>query len=343
MTDLLNMNGKLRICYGTCNPALGKAVVEHLNLPGTEIILKAQQFADGEILTDYDSTLRGCDLFIVQPVSVPDVNAALMELLLAIDAAKRACAARVTAVIPYYGYARQDRKAKMRQPISAKVVADMLTAVGVNHVVSIDIHTQQIQGFFSASVPLDFIPGDMIFLPALCKLYKETKFMVASTDAGGAARCRELAHKFNTDIAIVDKKRNYDAMNQSEVMSVIGDVTGRNVVIYDDMCDTAGSLCKAAAAIKRAGAVKVFGCVTHAVLSADAAQKIRDSVFDQVFFSDTIHIPDEKLAVMGKVTIISCAEILATVVRVIHLEESLGNYIQCQKELIAKLINDECQ
>lgn len=223
----------------------------------------------------------------------------------------------------------------MRQPISARVVADMLQSAGTNRVIALDIHTQQIQGFFGSETPLDFIPGDLVFLDTLKELFHEAPFIVSSTDAGGASRCRDLAAKFNVDIVIVDKRR--PRPNVSEVMNVIGDVKGKNVVLYDDICDTGGSLCKAAQALKNAGAQKVYGCVTHAVLSNNAAELISKSCFEKLYFSDSIFIPEEKLKQMGdKVQIISCAPLIAKIINIVHSEESYGEFLSKVKHDVAE-------
>lgn len=196
----------------------------------------------------------------------------------------------------------------------------MLTTAGVNHVVTVDIHVQQIQGFFPATVPLDFLLGDLVFLERLAEIARTKKFIIASTDAGGTSRCRELAMKLQTDLAIIDKRRYAD--NEAEVMNVIGDVRGQIVVLYDDICDTAGSLCHAAEALFAHGALEVYGCVTHPVLSGPACQRIRDSKFTRVFLSDSIPVSKEQLDMMGKVEIISCAGILANCIAYIHLDKS---------------------
>eukprot|EP00768_Dysnectes_brevis_P008378 gnl/Dysnectes_brevis/754_a829_3683.p1 GENE.gnl/Dysnectes_brevis/754_a829_3683~~gnl/Dysnectes_brevis/754_a829_3683.p1 ORF type:complete len:346 (+),score=94.73 gnl/Dysnectes_brevis/754_a829_3683:53-1090(+) len=315
-----------KVVSGSSNRPLAARVSTALSTPLA--VLTSKTFEDGEISVRFEQHVRGDDLFIVQPVCPPHVNDAMIELLLIIDAAKRASAKRVTAIMPYYGYARQDRKALPRTPISAKLVADMLVTAGVDRVVLLDVHAPQIQGFFPAKVPVDHIPGHFCFIQPILDMVSEGEpITVVSPDVGGAARARRLARFLQAELAIVDKRR--EVANHCEVMNVVGSVTGRTCVLYDDMIDTGRSLCKSAAAIKSAGATRVIACATHGLLSGEAAERLRDSVIDKVLLSDTVPISPEKRAALGsKLVIVSCAELLAAAIECVHSESSLGTRLQ---------------
>ncbi|KAH0572820.1 Ribose-phosphate pyrophosphokinase [Spironucleus salmonicida] len=318
-------HGKVVITYGTTMKHLGPQIIESLGFEENFIALRTKKFMDTEICLDFESSVRGSDLFIIQSICGPEVNDAFMETLLAIDAARRASAHRITLVMPYYGYARQDRVAYPRQPLSAKVIADCLQTVGIDRIIVCDIHVPQIQGFFSSRTSFDHVRGKHIFISRLAELHKDLKFIVSSTDAGGACRCRELAQLLSTNLVILDKRRYAD--NQAEVMNVIGDVTGANVILYDDICDTAGSLVHAGDALLKAGANKIFAAITHPVLSGPAVERLMNSKFEKLFFSDSIPISEEKAQKLGKrLEIISCKDAVANVIKCIHEDISIGDY-----------------
>ena len=280
----------VKIFSANSNPAVAKAIAEGLGLPlGKSAV---ETFSDGEIAVSILESVRGSDVFVVQSTCQP-VNNNLMELLIMIDAFKRASAARITAVIPYFGYARQDRKAKARDPISAKLVADLITTAGADRVLAMDLHAPQIQGFFN--IPVDHLLGQALLAPYFNEKFKGKKkdLIVVSPDIGSVTRARTLAHKLEVPIAIVDKRRA--KANVSEVCNIIGDVKDKTVIIIDDMIDTAGTLCNAGAAmIERGGAKEVYACASHGVLSGPAIERIKNSVFKEVVILDTIPLPEEK-------------------------------------------------
>ena len=277
------------------------------------------RFSDGEISVQINENVRGSDVFIVQSTCNP-TNDNLMELIVMVDALRRASAGRITAVIPYFGYSRQDRRVRSaRVPITAKVVADFLSSVGVDRVLTVDLHAEQIQGFFD--VPVDNVFGS----PVLLEDMKERDFddvVVVSPDIGGVVRARAIAKLLNdTDLAIIDKRR--PQANVSQVMHIIGDVEGRDCIIVDDMIDTGGTLCKAAAALKEHGAKRVFAYATHPVLSGNAAENIRESVIDEVIVTDSIPLSDE-LKALDKIKVLTLADMLAETIRRISNEESIS-------------------
>ena len=247
-------------------------------------------FADGEVSVTLNETVRGCDVLIVQPTCKP-VNNNLMELLVTIDACRRASAGRITAVMPYFGYARQDRKAKSRDPISAKLVANMITCAGADRVLTMDLHASQIQGFFD--IPVDNLLGNPVFVQYYRNMFENTDdVVVVSPDVGSVARARAFSAKLHMGLAIVDKRRQ--KANQCEVMNIIGDVKGKTCILFDDMVDTAGSLCNAANAIKEVGgAARVLACATHGVLSNPAVQRVQDSCIEELMLLNTIPLPEE--------------------------------------------------
>lgn len=270
-------------------------------------------FSDGEISVRINETIRGADVYIIQPTSYP-VNDNLMELLIMIDAMKRASAGRITAVIPYYGYARQDRKARARDPISAKLVANLITSAGANRVLTMDLHCAQIQGFFD--IPVDHLVG----IPLLTNHYREKfgdelkEFVAVSPDLGSVGRTRAFATKLDIPLAIVDKRRPKE--NVSEVMNIIGDVKGKKVILVDDMIDTAGTITNAANALKERGALEVDACCTHAVLSGPAIERIEKSSINELLILNTIYLPEEKR--LDKITSVSVAAIFADAINRIH-------------------------
>ena len=288
----MNFHGKdIKIFSANSHPQLARQIAERLGLPLGRSEVKT--FSDGEIAVSINESVRGSDVFVVQSTCAP-VNDHLMELLIMMDAFKRASAARITAVIPYFGYARQDRKAKARDPISAKLVADLLTTAGADRVRTMDLHASQIQGFFN--IPVDHLVG----APILANYFREfiaqnggsEDFVVVSPDLGSVTRARNFAARLDCPIAIVDKRRQ--RANVCEVMNIIGVVQGKTVLLLDDMIDTAGTLCNAAAAVMERGAKRVFAAATHAVLSGPAIDRLRDSAIDTVVLLDTIALPPEK-------------------------------------------------
>ena len=302
---------------GNANPELARLIVERLDLPLGEAT--CGQFSDGEITIDIQENVRGKDVFIIQPTCVP-TNDNLMEVLLMADALRRSSAGRVTAVIPYYGYARQDRRVRSaRVPISAKVVADMLQTAGVDRVLTVDLHADQIQGFFN--IPMDNIYGSPILLDDIEKQNYDN-LMVVSPDVGGVVRARAIAKQLNdADLAIIDKRR--PQANEAQVMHIIGDVTDRTCVLVDDMVDTAGTLCKAADALKQFGAKKVVAYCTHPVLSGAAIKNIMNSQLDELVVTDTIPLTAEAKA-CGQIRQLTLAGLLAESIRRVNNEESIS-------------------
>ena len=303
--------GSIKICGCNGNKSLAEHIASDLGLAlGKSEIGK---FSDGEISVRINETVRGADVFIVQPTSNP-VNDNLMELLITIDAVKRASAGRINAVIPYYGYARQDRKAKARDPISAKLVADLITSAGADRVITMDLHCAQIQGFFD--IPVDHLVG----MPLLSKYY-EQKFgigaedvVAVSPDLGSVTRTRAFAEGLNIPIAIVDKRR--PRPNVSEIMNIIGDFKDKRVILYDDMIDTAGTITNAANALKEKGAKEVYACCTHGVLSGAAIERIQNSVIEELVVLDTVPLTGEKL--IPKIKQKSVAKVFADAIYRIH-------------------------
>lgn len=307
---------KLMVFTGNANPELARLIVERLDLPLGEAT--CGQFSDGEITIDIQENVRGKDVFIIQPTCVP-TNDNIMELILMADALRRSSAGRVTAVIPYYGYARQDRRVRSaRVPISAKVVADMLETGGVDRVLTVDLHADQIQGFFN--IPMDNIYGSPILLDDIEKQNYED-LIVVSPDVGGVVRARAVAKQLDCDLAIIDKRR--ERANESQVMNIIGDVEGRTCILVDDMCDTAGTLCKAAQALKENGAARVVAYATHAVLSGPAINNVRNSTLDELVVTDTIPL-SEDAQTCDKIRQLTLAPMLAEAVRRVCNEESIS-------------------
>ncbi|WLF84726.1 ribose-phosphate pyrophosphokinase [Moraxella sp. ZY210820] len=307
----------LVVFSGTANPQFVEKVVEHLHIPlGAASV---SRFSDGEIAVEISENVRGKDVFIVQSTCAP-TNDNLMEILVMADALRRASAGRITAVIPYFGYARQDRRPRSaRVPITAKVVADMLTTVGIDRVVMIDLHADQIQGFFD--IPVDNIYGTPVLLADL-RQQSHDNLMVVSPDVGGVVRARAVAKQLgDIDLAIIDKRRQ--KANESQVMHLIGDVKDRDCVIVDDMVDTAGTLCKAADALKQFGARRVVAYATHPVLSGKALDNLKNSVIDELVVTDTIPLSEEAKA-LGKIRQVSVSSMVAETIRRINNEESIS-------------------
>jgi len=308
----------VKVFAGNSNP---KLAAEICRLMGTKLgESEVKTFADGEVSVSLYETVRGSDVFVVQSTCKP-VNDNLMELLVMIDALRRASAGRITAVIPYFGYARQDRKAKARDPISAKLVANMLTAAGADRVLTMDLHAPQIQGFFD--IPVDNMFGNPIFVDYYAKKFGSSceEMVVVSPDVGSVARARAFAQKLHMGLAIVDKRRQ--KANQCEVMNVIGDVTGKDCILFDDMVDTAGSLCNAAKAlVEVGGAKKVYACASHGVLSGPALDRLQESVIEEVAFLDTI--PAVDLVANPKLKYLSVAPMFSDAIERIYQEVSIS-------------------
>jgi ribose-phosphate pyrophosphokinase len=307
----------ISIFSGSANPRLAAEIAEYLELPlGRSRI---PRFSDGEIFVEIQENVRGVDVYVIQPTCAP-ANDNVMELLIMVDALKRASAGSITAVLPYYGYGRQDRKAAPRTPISAKLVADLVTVAGVQRVVSIDLHAAQIQGFFS--IPFDNLHAMPVFLDYLRARYASETPVFVSPDAGGVERTRAYAKRMDCDLAIIDKRR--ERANVSEVMNVIGDIEGRDCVIIDDMIDTAGTLTNAAKALKDQGARSVSAAATHAVLSGPAVERIAASVLDEVLVSDTIPLSPAAVAT-GKIKALSVSKLLGEAIKRIHNGDSVSS------------------
>jgi len=306
----------LKLFGGTSNLNLTKEVCDYLNILPGEIVNKA--FSDGETQIEIEENVRGRDTFIVQSTCRP-VNDNVMQLLIIADALKRASAKSITAVIPYYGYARQDKKVKPRVPISAKLVADLITVAGVNRVISIDLHAGQIQGYFN--IPVDNIFSAPIVLNYIRKHFKDN-LSVISPDAGGVERARAFAKRLDASLAIIDKRR--EAPNVAEAMNIVGDVKGKTAVILDDMVDTGGTLIEAAQALVQNGAGHVYACCTHPVLSGDAAQRIADSPIESLVVTNTIPL-SRKASESSKIKVISVAEILGEAIKRVYFSRSVSS------------------
>ncbi len=311
--DILN---KLRIFTGNSNVSLAQMICEHLGIPLGKAQVK--KFSDGEINVEINESVRGMDVFAVQS-TCPPVNDHLMELLIIIDALKRASAARITAVIPYYGYARQDKKILPRAPISAKLVADLITAAGASRILTVDLHASQIQGFFN--IPVDHLYASPTLLDYLGKRFRGD-LVIVSPDAGGVERARAFAKKLNVALAIIDKRR--EMPNVAKVMYIIGEVEGKEAILLDDMIDTAGTLSKAALALKEEGAGNVYAYCTHAVLSGRAIDRLMESPLKEVIVTDTIPLRDESVS-CKKLKVLTVAPLLAEAIKRIHRDESVSS------------------
>ena len=311
----MNVHGKdIKILSGNAYPKAAEEIAKSLGLPLGKCTVG--HFADGEVSVSLEESVRGSDVFIVQSTCNP-VNDNLMELIIMIDAFKRASAGRITAVMPYYGYARQDRNANARDPLSAKVVANMLTAAGADRVLTMDLHASQIQGFFD--IPVDHLMGAPILTPYFQPIvhHHEDEYVAVSPDHGSVNRVRKFAEKLDIPLAIIDKRR--PKANVSEVMNIIGDVKGKKCIILDDMVDTAGTLCNAAKAlIEVGGALSVTACATHGPLSGPAIQRIKDSVLEELVLLDTIPVSEEKKAECGKITVLPVAPVFAEAIERIY-------------------------
>ena len=313
-------NGEVVIISGNSNRALVKKICDELGID--ESACEVKQFSDGEISIDIMDSVRGRDVFVIQPTSGP-VNDHLMELLILIDALKRASAGRINAVVPYYGYARQDRKVRAREPITAKLVANLITVSGADRVICMDLHAGQIQGYFD--IPVDHLTA----VPYLAKYFKshiDTDNIVAvSPDLGGVTRTRKFAEELNgAPIAIIEKRR--PKANENVVMNVIGSIEGKDCILVDDIIDTAGTVCKAAEALRNHGAKRIYGCATHGVLSGPAIERIDNSIMERFVITDTIELPDEKH--IDKIDVVSVAPILASAIRRVNTDRSISKIFE---------------
>ncbi len=303
-------SSKLKLFSANANLPLAEEIAEYLGVPVGSA--KVKTFCDGEIALEINESVRGCDVFIVQPTCYP-ANDNVMQLLIMIDAMRRASADRITAVMPYYGYARQERKIKARDPISAKLMANLLTAAGADRVITMDLHAGAIQGFFD--IPVDHLLG----VPLLAEYYKGlalSDLVVVSPDLGGVTRARRLANRLGADIAIIDKRR--PEANQAEIMHVIGDIKGKNAIMVDDIIDTAGTITKGAAALSSMGAKSVYACCTHPVFSPPALERLEESVICEVLTTNTIPIDFKRQGQCSIIKVISVAALIGEAIIRIH-------------------------
>lgn len=311
----MNLSGSgMKVFTGNANRELALKICSELGVPLGDC--EVGTFSDGEITVNINETVRGYDVFLIQP-TCPPVNDNLMETLILMDGLKRASAGRITAVVPYYGYARQDRKTKAREPITAKLVADILTRAGADRVLTMDLHAGQIQGYFD--IPVDHLVG----VPILAEYFKnivDEETVVVSPDLGGVSRARNFANLLDLPIAIIEKRR--PKANVSEVMNVIGDIEGKNVIIVDDIIDTAGTITKAAQVLKNFGALKVYACATHPILSGPAVERIDNSEIEKFVVTDTIPLSEEKK--INKIEVVSVAPIFAEAIKRIYSNESVS-------------------
>ena len=312
----MGIEEEILVLSGTANPQLAKDVVDNLGIKLGN--MQIRKFADGETFVQIEETARNKDTYIIQPTGRPSSNESWMELFCVIDALKRASAKRITAVIPYYGYSRQDRKNEPRVPITAKLVANLLQASGVHRVLALDLHAAQIQGFFD--IPVDHMLSKNVFLDKIRKDLDISNAMVVSPDIGGVGRARFIAKTLNLDIAIIDKRR--DRANECEVMNVIGNVEGKDAIIIDDIIDTGGTLLKGIAALKKAGMRKIYIFITHAVCSGDAYERINASEVEKLYITDSLKVMTDRLG--SKIEVLSVAPVIANAIKYIHLERSIS-------------------
>jgi len=309
-------NSRLRLFSGSSNTALSREIARYLGLELGPMVRK--RFADGELYVQIQESIRGCDVYLIQPTCYP-VNDHLMELLIMVDACRRASARQITAVIPYYGYARADRKASGRESITAKLVANLITQAGGNRVLAMDLHSAQIQGYFD--IPCDHIYGSPVILDYL-KRKQLSDIVVVSPDVGGVARARAFAKKLDdAPLAIIDKRRQ--AHNVAEVMNVVGDVAGKTAVLVDDMIDTGGTICKGARLLREEGARQVYACATHSGFSDPAVERLSSGVFEEVITTNTIPVPAAKQ--FEQLTILSVANLLGEAIWRIHEDSSVSS------------------
>lgn len=311
---MITHSTEIKLFSGNSHKPLAEAIAKELKIGLSDI--EVGHFSDGETSAHISETVRGRDVFILQSTSSP-ANETLMELLICIDALKRASAGRITAVMPYFGYARQDRKANPRDPITAKLVADILTTAGADRILTIDLHAPQIQGFFD--IPVDHLEGGELLYRHFASM-KNDNLVVVSPDVGSVSRSRKMATKLNCPMAIIDKRR--PKANQVEIMNIIGDVRDKTCLLVDDMVDTAGTLCQGAAALAQNGAKHIMACCTHAVLSGPAIERIKNSPIEKLVCLNTINIPEEKL--IDKIEVLSVAKLLAKAIENIYLDKKMS-------------------
>lgn len=312
----MNQHGCIKILCGNATPELAAEIAGHLGL--SLAACKVGRFSDGEISIDISESVRGCDVYVVQSLCHP-VNENLMELLVILDALRRASAERVTVVIPYFGYARQDRKSKAREPITAKLVANLITTAGADRVLTMDLHTAQLQGFFD--IPVDNLQGGAVLYNYYSYLADEDDICVVCPDLGSVTRARKIAERLNAPIAIVDKRR--PRANESEIMNLIGEVNGKTCLLIDDLIDTAGTICHAAQALKDRGAKKVLVGATHPVLSGPAVENIRKAPIDEMVLLNTIPMPESKI--LPNMRIVSVAMVFAEAIERIYRQQPLSS------------------
>ena len=316
----LKDNGRVKIFAGSSSKQLAEKIAKYLEIELTSVqIIK---FADGETFVKSNESVRGDKVFIVQSTSNP-VNESIMELLIFIDALRRSSAKEIVAVIPYYGYARQDRKASPREPITSKLVANLLTVAGATRVVTMDLHARQIQGFFD--IPVDHMEALPILAEHFIKYgFSPEETVVVSPDVGGVKRARSLAKWLHTPLAIIDKRRA--KANVSEVMNIIGDVKGKKAILIDDMIDTAGTICNAAAALKEKGAIEVYGCATHAIFSGPAVDRLKESAFSEIVVTDTVELPEDKI--FDKLRVLSTSKMFAETIKRVVVSEAISDLFE---------------
>lgn len=309
-------NNRLRLFSGSANTPLAQEVARYLGMDLGPMVRK--QFADGELYIQIQESIRGCDVYLIQPTCQP-VNAHLMELLIMVDACRRASARQITAVIPYYGYARADRKTAGRESITAKLVANLITEAGASRILAMDLHSAQIQGYFD--IPFDHVYGSPVLLDYLASK-QLSDIVVVSPDVGGVARARAFAKKLNdAPLAIIDKRRQ--AHNVAEVMNVIGDVKGKTAVLVDDIIDTAGTICEGARILREEGARQVYACATHAVFSPPAVERLSSGIFEEIIVTNTIPVSEEKR--FAQLTVLSVANLLGETIWRIHEDSSVSS------------------
>ena len=315
----------LKIISGNAHPEFARRVSEELGVPIADV--KSFKFSDGETGIRFGESVRGADVFIIQPTCCP-TNERIMNLLIMADAVKRASAHYVNAVIPYFGYCRQDRKAKPREPITAKLVANLIMHGGIDRVITADLHAGQIQGFFD--IPVDHLTAMNLFADYFREFLsddlKAGKVVVVSPDAGGVARARKFAMKLDVEIAIVDKRRSHDVANESQVMDIVGNIKDRTAILVDDIIDTAGTICHAADGLMERGCKRVYACATHAVLSGSAMENIKKSAIERLIFSDTIPLTEDKRT--EKILQLSIAPAFAEAIRRVHEELPLSQMFE---------------
>ena len=312
----LSDNSRLKLFSGSANVNLSREVARYLGIDLGPMVRK--RFADGELYIQIQESIRGCDVYLVQPTCQP-VNDHLMELMIMVDACRRASARQITAVIPYYGYARADRKTAGRESITAKLVANLMTKAGASRVLAMDLHSAQIQGYFD--IPCDHVYGSPVLIDYIANK-KISDLVVVSPDVGGVARARAFAKKLNdAPLAIIDKRRQ--AHNVAEVMNLIGDIRGKTAVLVDDMIDTAGTICEGARLLRREGAERVYACATHAVFSPPASERLSSGIFEEVIVTNTIPVPDERR--FPQLAVLSVANLIGEAIWRIHEESSVSS------------------